>query len=177
MKIDELDSFWQEELMSDEEDTFCSLSELENHERWEAPLPKLAEDISSFMDKKQYEELREDMFFEAYYEEASVLSYENWEGKILQIQASEIRAKLINTQGKYASRIVEIDKSLFSKNKISRELEEGDRFELTFKQVRKPNRQIVNEESIRMIEKIKRTSEQIQKIVDDTLGELSFLFK
>lgn len=169
------DFFWGEDGLIN--DTFHDLSENIINDNWEECIPMLADADSNFIDKERNESLREQKFFESYNKETVVLSYENWEGKILQIQASEIRAKLINTQGKFASRIVEIDKSLFSKNKISRELEEGDRFELTFKQVRKPNRQIVNEESIRMIENIKRTSEQIQKIVDDTLNELSFLFK
>lgn len=114
-----------------------------------------------------------------------VNEYENWEGRIVSTEAAFIRARLINTQRIYSPRMIQIDKNLFAKNGINKDLEIGDMFELTFKYVQegKYNKrkefsyQTINVDTIRMIEQVRLSQQEIQAMVEKELSTLSSLFE
>ena len=113
-----------------------------------------------------------------------VSEYENWEGRIVSTEASFIRARLLNTQRMYSPRMIQIDKNLFTENGINKVLEIGDMFELTFKYVqegkynkrKKISYQTFNVDTIRMIEQVRLSQQEIHALVEKELGDLSYLF-
>lgn len=105
------------------------------------------------------------------------LEYENWEGRVVAIEGSIIRAKLRSSLPSYCSRIVEVKQSLFANNGIQRDLLIGDEFELSFKQIQKPKGQIENVMSLRMIEVAKVPEDIVAEALEQDLKELSFLFE
>jgi len=114
-----------------------------------------------------------------------VRDYENWEGRIVSIEEEIIRARIVNTQRIYSPRIMQISKSVFSSRGISKDLSVGDMFELTFKHVRiefkNKNKELTQREenidSIRIIEQVNLTRNEIDDLVSKELHALSYLFK
>lgn len=114
-----------------------------------------------------------------------VSEYENWEGRIVSIESAFIRARLMNTQRLYSPRMIQIDKNLFVKNGINKVLEIGDMFELTFKNIQEGkyskrntfSYQTINVDTIRMVEQVRLTQQEIQQLVDEEFMSLSYLFE
>ena len=114
-----------------------------------------------------------------------VRDYENWEGRIVATEEDIIRARIVNTQRIYSPRIMQISKSVFIQKGISKELAVGDMFELTFKNVRiefknkkkELTQRVENIDSIRLIEQVFLSRNEIDDLVSKELQSLSYLFK
>lgn len=117
--------------------------------------------------------------------EILVRDYENWEGRVVSTEKNLIRARIINTQHIYSPRILQISKSIFESKGISKELFVGDMFELTFKHVKiafitknqKFRYREENIDTIRLIEQVKKTRQEIDALVSSELQALSYLFE
>ena len=114
-----------------------------------------------------------------------VKEYENWEGRIISIEKAFIRARIVNTQRHYSPRVMQIDRSLFYSNGINRVLCVGDTFELTFRYVTFETHNNKNQvsfnnryvDTLRMIEPVSLTREEIEARTTEKLKKLSFLLK
>lgn len=114
-----------------------------------------------------------------------VRDYENWEGRVVSTDEDIVRARIINTQRIYSPRIMQISRSVFVSKGISRELNVGDMFEMTFKHVRiefetkdkKIRQREENIDAIRLIEQVSLTRSEIDKLVSKELKALSYLFE
>lgn len=191
MKMKTLDSslfFDETEFFSESQDYTIDWLEPESIE----PLPQNVdtEDEDEYKDTSVFEEKEEkdnsDIPISKQQEKLSMMvsEYENWEGRIVSTELNFIRARLVNTQRMYSPRMIQIDKNLFTKNGIDKILEIGDMFELTFKYVQegKYNKrnifsyQTINVDTIRMIEQVRLSQQEIQAMVDKELSSLSYLF-
>ena len=114
-----------------------------------------------------------------------IREYENWEGRIVSTEKDFIRARIINTQRIYSPRMLQISKSIFAAKGISKALSVGDMFELTFKHVKfefqtkekKLRQREVNIDTIKLIEHVRLSRQEIDDQVSKELQALNYLFK
>lgn len=114
-----------------------------------------------------------------------VRDYENWEGRVVSTDEDIIRARIINTQRIYSPRIMQISRSVFVSKGISKIMNVGDMFEMTFKHVKiefetkekKIRQREENIDTIRLIEQVSLTRSEIDKLVSKELQALSYLFE
>lgn len=114
-----------------------------------------------------------------------VCDYENWEGRVVSMEDSIIRARIKNTQCIYSPRILQISKSVFAEKGISKVLKIGDMFEITFKRVKfefqtkekKLRQREENIDTIQLIEQVRLTRQEIDDQVSKELQTLSYLFE
>lgn len=114
-----------------------------------------------------------------------IREYENWEGRIVSTEEDFIRARIINTQRIYSPRMLQISKSIFASKGISKVLSVGDMFELTFKHVKfefqtkekKLRQREVNIDTIKLIEHVRLSRQEIDDQVSKEMQALNYLFK
>lgn len=104
-----------------------------------------------------------------------VIEYENWLGRIVDLKADSIGARITNTLNRFSPRFVRIERSFFIAKGISQELFYGDEFELSYQRVRLEKGQVKNEERIRMIQHVRLDDNEIKRYVDEQLRELNIL--
>lgn len=106
----------------------------------------------------------------------TVLSYSNWDGKILSIDDNTIRIRLINKS--YSPRYMNINKKYFIKRGIKDEyFTIGSNFCWTFKRIRLEKGQERNVNEIYFHQTLRITHELLEQKVNKELEALSFLFE
>lgn len=106
-----------------------------------------------------------------------VIEYENWEGRIVNLDSDAIGAHIVNTLNQHSKRFVRIEKSYFISKGITEELSYGDRFELSYQTFRYGKGPIRHDDFIRMIHHVEKTKEEIDAYVDEQIRALDFLFE
>lgn len=111
--------------------------------------------------------------------------YENWEGRIVDVEEEFIRARVINTQRHFSPRMMQISKSVFVSKGVVQPLSIGDMFELTYKTIQseiraknnKISQRVQNVKSLRMIEPVRLSRSEIEYLAAKELEALSYLFE
>lgn len=106
-----------------------------------------------------------------------VLEYENWLGRIVNLEPTTVSAHITNTLNHYSKRFVRIEKSFFVSKGVTEELTYGDEFELSYQTFRVGKDPIRHDEFVRMIHHIKSTKSEIDAYVDEQMQALDFLFE
>lgn len=114
-----------------------------------------------------------------------VKEYETWEGRVVEINVDDIKARITNTQRIYSPRILQIKKAFILSKGISKPLNVGDMFELTFKHINtefETKKKVISQkeqviDTIRLIEQVYMTRQEIDTLVSEELKALSFLFE
>lgn len=187
--IEDTSLFWD-----DEQDSLNKVSTLE----WIEPVLEQAEDNSfdekvlqenkrtTYIEEKQKED-ESHTPIEPVEEEIGFMTneYENWEGRIVDVEDEFIRARVINTQQYFSPRMMQISKSVFVSKGVIQPLGIGDMFELTYKTIQseiraknnKISQRVQNVKSLRMIEPVRLSRSEIEYLAAKELEALSYLFE
>lgn len=114
-----------------------------------------------------------------------ICDYENWEGRVVSMEENIIRARIKNTQRIYSPRMLQISKTVFAEKGISKALTIGDMFEITFKRIRfefqtkeqKIRQREENIDTIKLVEQVRLSRQEIDAQVSKELQALSYLFE
>ena len=106
-----------------------------------------------------------------------VLEYENWLGRIVDLEPTIVSAHITNTLNHHSKRFVRIEKSFFVSKGVTEELTFGDEFELSYQTFRVGKGPVRHDEFVRMIHHIKSTKAEIDAYVDEQMRALDFLFE
>lgn len=101
-----------------------------------------------------------------------VIEYENWIGRVVDIEESMIGARITNSLNLYSPRYVRIERSFFASKGVSH-IEFGDEFELSFQSVRVGKSPIKYEKNLRMIQHVLFSKEEIDQYVESLMRDLN----
>lgn len=105
------------------------------------------------------------------------LDYESWYGRIDSLDSEHVIARLSSRLPNYCPRIVKIERDFFVSKGITGKLTKGDEFEFTLKRIQWPKGQIEQKTTLRMIERVVLSKEEVEAAYEKDLKELSFLFR
>jgi hypothetical protein len=106
-----------------------------------------------------------------------VIEYENWLGRIVDLDDNSVGAQISNTLNRHPPRFVRIERSFFNTKGISQVLSCGDEFELSYQSVRIGKGPIHHDECIRMIQHVNLSNDEIDKYVDEQMRDLNLMFE
>lgn len=106
-----------------------------------------------------------------------VLEYENWIGRIVDLEPTTVGAQMTNTLNLHSKRFVRIEKNFFASKGVTEELAYGDEFELSYQTFRVGKGPVKHDGFVRMIHHIKSTKPEIDAYVDEQMRALDLLFE
>lgn len=107
----------------------------------------------------------------------TIVSYQNWEGKILSVQKNSFKAQLVDTRGNYSSRLVDINKNIINDSAQEFDIKEGICFYWNFKEIRTNKGQVKKINSFEIYSNLKKPQFEIEEQIEKEMQKLSFLFE